>query len=272
MKTSRQIFFLWVSILGGLVVVSCANSQPPVNGGAAQVVMPNRPQTNYHEVAVKITPSENLVKITNEPAEPIVIPSKSKTEPNGLTNETASSPKRADSNAANDSCASANFSWLWSPKDYWYAIVGAILGAVIGIRWTIYDFEKQKALFRKNCVRQLKTCSEFNLERLRQAKGQLENGIVPNYPLDTVQFNHWITQSYDALPTELAHHLDWQRFQLDHISAKFVVVNSAIVAWAGVPKTAEQLEHHNALASSLALHVDAVLKELPPLLEKLPNA
>jgi hypothetical protein len=171
----------------------------------------------------------------------------------------------------NTTFACFDFTWMFSVKDYWYGIISAIIGALIGIWWTKRQFVIEKVELREKCVECLKSCIKFNLERLRQAKEQLDQNVVPNYPLDTAQFNHWLAQSHDSLSPELLRDLDWQRFQLDHISSKFVVVNSAIVTWAGQPRTVQQIEHQNAIIASLKLHVATVLTELPPLLGNLPD-
>ena len=166
--------------------------------------------------------------------------------------------------------ADSFLSLLWSPKDYWYAIVSAFIGAYIGILWTKKQFAVQKEEEKKNCVKRLELCIKFNLERLAQAKTQLENNTVPNYPLDTFQFNHWLAESRDLIAPELVRDLNWQRFQLDHVSSKFVVVNNGLVTWAGQPTTVLQREHQKAIVDSLHKHVSTILAELPPLLNRLP--
>ena len=84
--------------------------------------------------------------------------------------------------------------------------------------------------------------------------------------------NHWISQAYDFLPEELLRNLDWQRFQLDHISSKFIVANTVVVSTAGgANMQPEQTAYYQALAQSLATHVDVTLHELPPFLAQLPQ-
>ena len=80
--------------------------------------------------------------------------------------------------------------------------------------------------------------------------------------------NYWLAQSQDILPADLIRAIDWQRYQLDHITSKFVTVNQSIVAAAGFPASPEYM---NALVTSLYQHIEGVLKELPPLLEKIPT-
>ena len=161
---------------------------------------------------------------------------------------------------------------LFSLENYWYAIVSAVIGAGLGIAWTIRHFRNEQQRARQTCLRRLRASINFNLERLEQARGQLADGIVPSYPLDTAQMNHWIAQAHDFLPEELLRHLDWQRFQLDHISAKFYVANTVVVSTAGATNMQPaQTEYYRALAESLREHVDITLRELPPYLDKLPK-
>jgi hypothetical protein len=168
--------------------------------------------------------------------------------------------------------ACVDLSWLYSPKDYWYAAVSALIGAAIGISWTIAQFKKQRARETTRCLRRLKECLEFNVERLKQAKGQLEQSIIPNYPLDTAQLNHWISQAHDVLDADLLRSLDWQRYQLDHISSKFVAVSQSIVSSGGAaPQTPEQQQYVKAMLDSLLKHVNTILAELPPLIAKIPS-
>lgn len=163
-------------------------------------------------------------------------------------------------------------SWLCSPKDYWYATVSALIGAAIGIAWTIRHFNTQRRDERRKCLERLRSCIEFNLERLKQAKGQLSNNVIPNYPFDTAQMNHWLSQSHGVLTDELARRVDWQRFQLDHISSKFVVANSAIVTSSGqnlvIPVAKE---YYAALVESLREHVERTLGELEATLGEVPK-
>lgn len=164
-----------------------------------------------------------------------------------------------------------DLSWLWSPKDYWYAFVSALLGASIGIWWTLRHFQQQRMKHRILCLSRLRDCVQFNLERLNQAKGQLAENVIPNYPLDTFQLNHWITQSHDFIPLELLRNLDCQRYQLDHISSKFVVINSAFVNQAGNTVIVQgQQQYFDALVASLAQHVEKTLNVLPHLLKQIP--
>lgn len=160
-------------------------------------------------------------------------------------------------------------SWLWSLKDYWYATVSAVIGAMIGISWTKAQFRRQKLSEKQRCVQRLRESLQFNVERLNQAHGQLQENMFPNYPLDTAQLNHWLTEAHDLLPAELLKNLDWQRYQLDHISSKFVVASQLVALTAGRVRPAEQM-YMQALRESLIQHIDGVRNALPPLIEQIP--
>lgn len=142
------------------------------------------------------------------------------------------------------------------------------MGTLIGIGWTRWKDEQKRRNLAVNYHERLKSCIAFNLERLRQAKAQLATNAVPNYPFDTAQLNHWLAQSHDLLPADLLRSIDWQRFQLDHLSSKFIVINNAIVIKAGQRITPEEVEHRKALVASLDEHVNRVLSDLSLLFEK----
>ncbi len=160
--------------------------------------------------------------------------------------------------------------WLFSVRDYWYAIVSAFIGAVLGILWAEWKFREQGRKAQRRCLQRLRECLQFNVDRLNQAYDQLQENVIPNYPLDTGQLNFWLTQSHDTLTPELFRSLDWQRYQLDHISSKFVVASQLIAsaATAGVPLNGEYI---NALRTSLRQHVDGVRNAIPELIKQIPT-
>lgn len=165
-----------------------------------------------------------------------------------------------------------DLSWLWSPKDYWYAVVSAVIGAGIGISWTNGQFRKQRVRDAAKCLSRLRACLAFNIERLNQAIGQLQQNIIPNYPLDTAQLNHWLSQSHGVIPDNLLRSLDWQRYQLDHLSSKFVSVSQSIILAQSFPAAVQpNPAYTNALITSLTQHVETILNELPPLIAQIPN-
>lgn len=161
-----------------------------------------------------------------------------------------------------------DLSWMLSYKDYWYALVSALIGAAIGICWTIRQFKAQQHQAANRCLDRLRKCLSFNIDRLNQAKVQLEKSEIPNYPLDTAQLNYWLAQSHDILAANLIRDIDWQRYQLDHISSKFVTVNQLVVAAAVLPASPGYV---NDLIVSLRQHIERVLEQIPPLLARVPE-
>lgn len=123
-------------------------------------------------------------------------------------------------------CASIDLSWLWSPKDYFYAIVSAGIGTWLGIFWAKGQFnaqlKKEEEKVRLGIVGTLK----FNKERATQAKAQLSEGGMPNYPLDGARLSSLILPAHGFISDELLRRLDWHRYQLDHITSKLSIVNS----------------------------------------------
>lgn len=264
---------LLVVLLGGLAVTDCVSIRTFVNVEPTQVASRQDSPTKVKKqaMATSAAPIDLPAKITNASTEPIVIPSKIQIETNSLSHETAPSPKSSNSRPLNMSHSNDDLSWLWPPKDNWYAIVGAILGALIVIWLTMLHFETEKEKLRKKCLEQLKTCMQFNLVKLRQAKEQLESNEIPNHRLETSQFNHWLSLSHGTLSSELLRALDWHRCQLDHLSSRFVEVASAIADQSGTTKTVMQTENEKALVVSLNVQVGRVIGELVSLLAKLPN-
>jgi len=59
--------------------------------------------------------------------------------------------------------------WIFSWKDYWFASVSAVIGAIIGIRWAKSQFRQQKENEKRRSVARLRESLQFNLDRLNQA-------------------------------------------------------------------------------------------------------
>ncbi|MBA4192171.1 MAG: hypothetical protein C0467_29700 [Planctomycetaceae bacterium] len=161
--------------------------------------------------------------------------------------------------------------WFFSLKDYWYAIVSAFIGAMLGITYTRWDIARQRRKEQMLCVKRLRECLTFNVDRLNQASNLLQAASIPNYPLDTGQLNYWLTQSHDILQHDLFVALDWQRYQLDHISSKFVVASNLIAGAvaAGAPLNNAYIA---AVRNDLLQQVDGVRAALPPLVNQIPQS
>ncbi|MBI2511248.1 MAG: hypothetical protein HYV96_04675 [Opitutae bacterium] len=121
--------------------------------------------------------------------------------------------------------ASVDLSWLWSPKDYFYAIVSAVIGALLGILWAKLEFAAQQKKEAEKVRLGIIDTLKFNKERAEQANEQLKNGGMPNYPLDGARLSSLILPAHGLLSDELLLRVDWHRYQLDHITSKLAVVN-----------------------------------------------
>ncbi len=263
---------LSVILLGSLAVTDCVSIRTFVEVEPAQADIrqdsPTKVKTEVETAAA--VPADLPEKITNASSEPMAFPL-IQIETNSLSLEPAPSLKSTNSSVLNNSHSNDDISWLWPPKDHGYAIAGVILGALMVIWLTVLRFETEKEKLRKKCLEQLKTCMQFNLGKLRQAKALLERNDIPNYPLKTSQFSHWLSASRDTLSSELLRALDWHRCQLDHISSRFVEVAGAIADKTGVAKTILQIEKEKALFVSLDVQVGRIIEELVSLLAKFPN-
>lgn len=123
-------------------------------------------------------------------------------------------------------CTAIELSWLFSPKDYFYAVVSAGIGAWLGIIWAQSQFKAQKRKEEEKVRVGIVDTLKFNKERATQAKEQLAKGGMPNYPLDGARLSSLILPAHGFIPDKLLRELDWHRYQLEHITAKLFVVNS----------------------------------------------
>ena len=168
--------------------------------------------------------------------------------------------------------ACINLWWLLSPKDYWYAIISALIGAMIGIWFTIWHLKKQQHEQSLLCVERLKSCIENNIDLLQKAKKiSADKKEFPNFPFDTAQFNHWLTQSHDVLDAELFKKLDWQRYQLDHISHKISIGNISILLISTGTPTQQNMQFLNSMYDEVLAHFDTVIRDLTDLSKQIPS-
>lgn len=163
------------------------------------------------------------------------------------------------------------FDWrdLWSPVDFFYAMLGTLLGAVLGVGLTVL-FERISE--KRRCRRSLQAIRRsmgFCLERTEQAKDLLQKGGAPSFPLDASRLADWLSAADGVLSEQLWRDLDWHRFQLEHITHKLVVYNAEFVRRQTVVPIPLPSPYEDALRVSLIGHCDIVIKGTPPLLAKL---
>src|SRR5260221_7010868 len=121
------------------------------------------------------------------------------------------------------SCFGVDLSWLWSPKDYWYATISALIGAGIGIAWAKRQWrlklEAERQALKQNIVKAFRS----NLGGIDQAIKFLTGTPqkIPNYRLDSLTVSHLLLSGRELFHSpELFDHFNWQRYQLDHINAQ----------------------------------------------------
>lgn len=160
-------------------------------------------------------------------------------------------------------------SWLFSWKDYWYAFVGAVLGTGCAILWAAREFSNEQRRDHERCVTRLRNCLTFNEGRLKQAINLLDEGKIPNYPLDTSQLNYWLTQSVDILGDELVKAIDWERYQLDHITSKMLIVSNVVLMRGLRAKTLEEHTYDTAVSDDLRRQINGILEHLPGIIQRI---
>ena len=162
---------------------------------------------------------------------------------------------------------SVDLSWLWSPKDYWYATISALIGVLIGIGWTNrkwkLELEADRQALKQNIVKAFRS----NLGGIDQAIKFLTGTpqIIPNYRLDSLTISHLLLSGRDLFHDQaLFDHFNWQRYQLDHINAKldYLHIHLALTASTGGIDTG--LAHRE--YSSLVSHLQTTKSEISQLL------
>lgn len=165
------------------------------------------------------------------------------------------------------------FKQFLSPKDYWYAIVSALIGALLGIKWTKGQDAKEQLKRRSNSLKRLRESIDFNLNLLTIATDKLEEAdpAIPNFPFDSAQLNHFITACHDFLNEDVVRKLDWERFQLEHLAGKFVILNSAVVSAKGnLNLTRDEKEYFLLNVQSLLAHIRQTHASLATLKQSVP--
>lgn len=144
-------------------------------------------------------------------------------------------------NGMADLTIGCDISWMWSPKDYWYATISALIGVLLGIGWSESRYRRMAVERAKAARAGLVASLVGNRDLAVQAKGQIENKNFPNYSFDVASLIRWIDRAHDSLPAETLRQVDGLRFQLEHVSNKMQMLYS-IAATDGSDKAAEHPE------------------------------
>lgn len=157
---------------------------------------------------------------------------------------------------------------MWSPKDYWYATISALIGVIIGIGWAKrkwrLELEADRQALKQNIVKAFRS----NLGGIDQCIKFLTGTpqIIPNYRLDSLTVSHLLLSGRGLFHDQgLFDRFNWQRYQLDHINAKldYLHLYLALTASGGAADAGMVQQHY----SSLVSHLQITKKEISELLE-----
>jgi hypothetical protein len=158
--------------------------------------------------------------------------------------------------------------WMLSGKDYWFALVSAIAGVLIGIWLTEWRFAKAEALRKQKRIHSLLDSIRLNVDLIDIALGFADLQGLGNFPMDGATLGSRISACVDDLPAETIKGLNWERFQLDHIAFKVLVANIT-VSTAGYistsPTSHADVSYHlrqtRENLTSLSAQITAVIKK-----------
>ena len=122
---------------------------------------------------------------------------------------------------------------LWN---LFFAFLSALAGVVIGILWGRRQVARDRAerirILRTNLV----TAFRFNLDRIDQCLDYLQRSppVIPNFRLDTATPTYILMTGRDLFSDEaMFDRFSWQRYQLDHISAKLDYLHNHLASNSG---------------------------------------
>src|SRR5712664_3458536 len=147
--------------------------------------------------------------------------------------------------------ASIDWSKLIDLTEYWFAFLGALLGALTAIWLTKRQDAERKYLAKKALADRL----HFNAERATQMLGQFGSGSCPNYLFDTTGIIIWLTRAADIMDEQLITDINWHRYQLDHLNAKLSVYYITAIASQSSLDAVEVVESK----SSILKHLEVVI-------------
>lgn len=161
-----------------------------------------------------------------------------------------------------------DLSWMWSPKDYWYATISALIGVIIGIGWAKRQWRREREADRQALKQNIVKAFRLSLGGIDQCIKFLTSAppIIPNYRLDSLTVSHLLLSGRGLFHNqELFDQFNWQRYQLDHINAKldYLHIYLALTASTGSVDTRMAQSEYNSLVS----HLHITKKEISALLE-----
>lgn len=116
--------------------------------------------------------------------------------------------------------------WIFSWRDYWFATVSAVIGVLIGIFLTRWRFKKDAVILRSRRIESLKQALKFNIRLLDDSLSWIcEKHGLGNFPLDSPTLGDRISACVDDFEPKFLTDLNWERFQLDHLTFKLAQAN-----------------------------------------------
>lgn len=142
--------------------------------------------------------------------------------------------------------------WLFSWKDWFYCIIGSVIGFVVGVVWSRHEsrkaFEAGIQPAREHLIYALNKATEH----IKTARELFAIASPPNYNLDVAILLRAVDRAAPFLAEETLQRVDAVRFQIDHASNKMAMIYH-VAATDGIRKGMEHPE-----IASLATHFDLI--------------
>lgn len=152
--------------------------------------------------------------------------------------------------------------WVFSWRDYWFATVSAVIGVLIGIFLTQRRFKKDSIILRSRRVESLKQSLKFNIRLLDDSLSWIcDKHGLGNFPLDPSTLGDRISACVDDFDPKFLTDLNWERFQLDHLTFKITQTNIKVSSTTDTEKVRQILsdlsDHLRQTRASLSSLLDA---------------
>jgi len=156
--------------------------------------------------------------------------------------------------------------WPEALKDLSINLIASLIAFLLGVGWAKRQWKKDQEHLAKNLRIQLVKAFKSAVSGLDQGLGFLKSNppTIPNYRIDTATISHILLNGRDLTSEDLFTHLNWQRYQLDHINTKLDYLHMYLSA-SGDGLSTAVLEGFG----SLVVHMETTKKEISSLLPAL---
>jgi hypothetical protein len=156
-----------------------------------------------------------------------------------------------------------------SLKDYYYAILGAGIGAWIGITVEKQREKRKRRLADQNARLGLKAALEKIVELAGQARNEFQKNRQPNFPLETQRAAVLCDRISVFRDTTLRTAIEGLLYQCSHYNAKLLVVNSAyMTALISNANTAAIMDPYSTM---MIQHLQEITDWTQSILDRLPK-